>query len=179
MFKDKLLQERNKEINEIIIKLEQESNLSSSDITKIHRQEIERLKTIHCAALKEIHAQGDVSVENSINLTKLNEELNSKNRKLMKELFECQAMISVKENKIKDQQIQLQRLEMKEVDLLEQIRKEFEFEVETKQHELNQIKIEFNSLNNQKTLLQEKYNLQSKDFENERVILGFIVGTNI
>ena len=52
--REKLIQERDSEIELVIQRLESESNTNSSDLVRQHRMEIERLKSSHTEELRQV-----------------------------------------------------------------------------------------------------------------------------
>ncbi|KAJ3397510.1 Centrosomal protein of 131 kDa [Lobulomyces angularis] len=156
-FKEKLLKERDSEIEMIIQRLESESGSGNSEVERRHRLELEKLRQEQSEELKELrdsHRQALDKILKTKNELKTCEE---RNMELEKEVLILQHSKQAKENTIKKQKDSLDRLQVDETALSDLIRTEFESELEKKEQLNKNLQQEIDNFKNQLDILQRKH----------------------
>lgn len=90
LFKEKLIKERDAEIEMIIQRLESETNSNQSDVTRRQRMEMEKLKADMADEIKNLRDQHSMALDKVISIQNNLGHSEEKNRELQKELLQAQ-----------------------------------------------------------------------------------------
>ncbi|KAJ8328206.1 hypothetical protein QVD99_000724 [Batrachochytrium dendrobatidis] len=149
-FKDKLIKERDAELEMIIQRLESENNSSSSDVTRKYRMDMERLKAETADEIKHLRDQHSMALDKVLSAQNTICQLEEHRRQLQKEVLKIQHETCSKEATIRQQKSELARLKVDEETLMNTIRGEFHDQIDTKERAIL-------LLNEQTEVLQRKY----------------------
>jgi len=84
------MSERDAEIEMVIQRLESETNSSTSDITRQHRMEIEKLKAENADEIKKLRDEHNLSLDKIIEIQEKMKSVEDEKRQIQKELIKCQ-----------------------------------------------------------------------------------------
>ncbi len=102
LFKEKLIKERDAEIEMIIQRLESETNSNQSDVTRRQRMELEKLKADMADEIKNLRDQHSMALDKVISIQNNLGHSEEKNRELQKELLQAQHTIQSKVKRMMD-----------------------------------------------------------------------------
>ncbi|KAJ3324883.1 Centrosomal protein of 131 kDa [Blyttiomyces sp. JEL0837] len=125
LLKEKLIQERDAELELIVQRLESETNSNASDIYRRHRMDIEKIKAEHAEEIKQLRDQHSLAVDKVIASQAEFRKCDEENKELKRKVIEIQNESEAKENSLRHQKIELSRLKADEHVLAENIRIEF------------------------------------------------------
>ncbi|KAJ3041961.1 Centrosomal protein of 131 kDa [Rhizophlyctis rosea] len=131
-FKEKLIKERDAEIEMIIQRLEVETSSNSSDATRRYRMEVEKLKSEMADEVKQLRDQHSLALDKILNMQSAQAHAEEKLRELQKQKMQAHHEVTIKDNLIQQQREELKRLKVDERTLSETIRREFEEQLEAK-----------------------------------------------
>ncbi|KAJ3070702.1 Centrosomal protein of 131 kDa [Quaeritorhiza haematococci] len=126
LFKEKLLKERDTEIEMVIQRLESETNSNASDITRRHRMEVEKLRAEMAEEVKQLRDQHNIALDKVLSLQNETARSEESRREVQKEVMKLQHELAAKENLLRQQKNELTRLKVDEETLKETIRCEFQ-----------------------------------------------------
>ena len=82
----------------VIQRLESETNSSTSDITRQHRMEIEKLKAENADEIKKLHDEHNLSLDKIIEIQEKMKNVEEEKRQVQKELIKLQHESTIKVN---------------------------------------------------------------------------------
>ncbi|KXS11603.1 hypothetical protein M427DRAFT_424659 [Gonapodya prolifera JEL478] len=145
-FKEKLIQERDAEIELVIQRLESESNSNTSESTRRQRLEMERMRAEAAEEVKQVRDAHTAAVERSLALEKELRELSAKEEEARRKLLKLETAGIARENLLKQQKTELSRLKVDEETLSENIRQNFEDEITRKDTAIQHLRDQYNGL---------------------------------
>lgn len=95
-FKEKLLKERDSEIEMVIQRLESETDSNQTDNSRGFRMEIQRLKTQHSQNVKELKDQHSLALDNLITIRSQLDSVENEKRIFQKQILELQHQLAIK-----------------------------------------------------------------------------------
>ncbi|KAJ1343841.1 hypothetical protein BSLG_001573 [Batrachochytrium salamandrivorans] len=156
-FKEKLIKERDTELEMIIQRLESESNSNSSDATRKYRMDMERLKADTADEIKHLRDQHSMALDKVLAAQGTISQLEDHRRNLQKEILKTQHETCTKDAIIRQQKSELARLKVDEQTLMNTIRHEFNEQLDTKDKALHSINEQMRVLQEQTEILRRKY----------------------
>ncbi|KAI9017173.1 hypothetical protein BC832DRAFT_10359 [Gaertneriomyces semiglobifer] len=132
VFKEKLIRERDAELEMVIQRLESETSSNSSEVSRRYRMEIEKLKAEAAEQVKQLRDQHSLAIDKLLAAQNDLRAIEDAKRNVEKQLLQCQHEASAKENLIRQQKSELARLQLDESTLAQSIRGEFENQLESK-----------------------------------------------
>ncbi|KAG5455954.1 MAG: hypothetical protein BJ554DRAFT_4440, partial [Olpidium bornovanus] len=147
--REKLTQERDAEIEMVILRLESETDSNASEAGRRHRMEVERLRAHHADEVRQLRDQAGLALDRAVGAEKAAEQADGQKRALQKEVMRLQHESLARDNVVRQQRTELARLRQDEQALSETIRREFE-------DQLTQRATVFESLQNQLARQQEQ-----------------------
>ncbi|KAI9103265.1 hypothetical protein DFS34DRAFT_360468 [Phlyctochytrium arcticum] len=131
-FKEKLVKERDAEIEMIVQRLESETSCNSSEATRRYRMELEKIKAETAEEVKQLRDQHSLALDKFLTCQSQLRSSQDTARELEKQVLQIQHELSSKENLIKQQKSELSRLKVDEQTLSTAIRQDFESELAAK-----------------------------------------------
>ncbi|ORZ39284.1 hypothetical protein BCR44DRAFT_1540004 [Catenaria anguillulae PL171] len=116
-FKDQLLRERDREIEHVISRLEQESGSSSSEMAAKHREEVEQLRARHAEEMKAAHEQWTVAMDKLVTMGRQVEAQEAGKRDLERELWSLKSAVEAKDKTVGEMKRKLDRYQAGESEI--------------------------------------------------------------
>jgi len=161
--REKLMSERDAEIEMVIQRLESETNSSTSDITRQYRMEIEKLKAENADEIKRLHDEHNLSLDKIIEIQEKMKNVEDEKRQIQKELLKCQHDCTIKEQQLQTQKQELSRLKVNKQTLSDMIREEFQSQLDLSKSNIDLLNEQLNSQKAQTELIKKK---NQQDIEN-------------
>lgn len=120
--KDRLVKERDAEIELVIMRLETETDLNHTDASRSARFEIQKIKAENANQIKDIKDQHGFALDEILNLKSQLDTVNCHKIEAQKQILIVEHQLTAKEVALKQQQIQLDRLQVNEEVLAQTIR---------------------------------------------------------
>ncbi|KAJ3158667.1 Centrosomal protein of 131 kDa [Geranomyces michiganensis] len=136
-FKEKLVAERDAEIEMVVQRLESETSCNSSESTRRYRMEIERLRAETADEVKQLRDQHSLALDRLVtaqNEQRAGEEFK---RDLEKRLLQAQYESAAKDHLIREQKNELSRLKVDEETLVQCIRGDYAAQLDAKETALH------------------------------------------
>ncbi|ORX48635.1 hypothetical protein BCR36DRAFT_584197 [Piromyces finnis] len=163
IIKEKYMSERDAEIEMVIQRLESETNSSTSDITRQHRIEIEKLKAENADEIKKLRDEHNLSLDKIIEIQEKMKSIENEKRQIQKELIRSQHESTIMEQQLQSQKQELNRLKVSKDALSDMIREEFKSQLELSKSNIEILNEQLNSQKAQTELLKKK---NQQDIEN-------------
>ncbi|KAJ3145537.1 Centrosomal protein of 131 kDa [Geranomyces variabilis] len=132
-FKEKLVAERDAEIEMVVQRLESETSCNSSESTRRYRMEVERLRAETADEVKQLRDQHSLALDRLVaaqNEQRSGEEFK---RDLEKRLLQAQYESAAKDHLIREQKNELSRLKVDEETLVQSIRGDYAAQLDAKE----------------------------------------------
>jgi hypothetical protein len=168
IIKEKLISERDAEIEMVIQRLESETNSSTSDITRQHRMEIEKLKAEKADEIKRLHDEHNLSLDKIIEIQEKMKDLEDEKRKIQKELIKSQHESTIKEQQLQTQKLELDRLKVNKDTLSNMIREEFKSQLELSKSNIDLLNEQLSSQKAQVELIKKKNQQEIENINKEK-----------
>ncbi|KAJ3178994.1 Centrosomal protein of 131 kDa [Geranomyces variabilis] len=136
-FKEKLVAERDAEIEMVVQRLESETSCNSSESTRRYRMEVERLRAETADEVKQLRDQHSLALDRLVaaqNEQRSGEEFK---RDLEKRLLQVQYESAAKDHLIREQKNELSRLKVDEETLVQSIRGDYAAQLDAKESALH------------------------------------------
>ncbi|KAJ3132574.1 Centrosomal protein of 131 kDa [Geranomyces variabilis] len=136
-FKEKLVAERDAEIEMVVQRLESETSCNSSESTRRYRMEVERLRAETADEVKQLRDQHSLALDRLVaaqNEQRSGEEFK---RDLEKRLLQAQYESAAKDHLIREQKNELSRLKVDEETLVQSIRGDYAAQLDAKESALH------------------------------------------
>lgn len=156
-FKEKLIKERDMEIELIINRLESETNSSDSDIQRRHRMEVEKLKSEFANSVCELRDQHSQALDKIVLMQSNLSVAETRFHDLQKQVVGLQIEKQSKENIIMQQRDRIERLNVDEAALSAIIKKEFEEVSATQVKEIQELNVKIETIQSQTQILIRKH----------------------
>lgn len=121
-WKEKLVAERDAEIEMIISRLTSEGSADTSDLERRHRMEIERLKTESANNIRDLRQEHSLALDRVVDYQNRVADLEKEHRQLRKDASSLENAKMAKEQVIVQQRSALERLQVNEQELSSVIR---------------------------------------------------------
>ncbi|KAL2916768.1 hypothetical protein HK105_203547 [Polyrhizophydium stewartii] len=168
LFKEKLIKERDAEIEMVIQRLESENNSSTSDATRKYRMDMERLKANTADEIKHLRDQHSLALDKVLAAQGTIAQLEEHRRKLQKEILQLQHETAAKDATIRQQKAELARLKVDEQTLMGTIRREFDEQIDAKEAAIRSLTGQISMLHEQTEVLRRKYEQELDAFLAEK-----------
>nr|KAJ3421398.1 Centrosomal protein of 131 kDa [Polyrhizophydium stewartii] len=191
LFKEKLIKERDAEIEMVIQRLESENNSSTSDATRKYRMDMERLKAntadeikhvcgslpapaaalrkvLTISPLSQLRDQHSLALDKVLAAQGTIAQLEEHRRKLQKEILQLQHETAAKDATIRQQKAELARLKVDEQTLMGTIRREFDEQIDAKEAAIRSLTGQISMLHEQTEVLRRKYEQELDAFLAEK-----------
>ncbi|KAI8826717.1 uncharacterized protein EV422DRAFT_7602 [Fimicolochytrium jonesii] len=139
-FKEKLIRERDSEIEMVVQRLESETSSNSSEGVRRHRLEIERIRSEVADEIKQLRDQHSLALDKVVSAQNEKRLAEETLKGFEKKLLQLQYESTAKDNLIRDQKTELTRLKVDEQTLMEAIRKDFVDQIDAKEEALTHCK---------------------------------------
>ncbi|KAJ3202161.1 hypothetical protein HDU67_000755 [Dinochytrium kinnereticum] len=136
--REKLLKERDAELEMIIERLEADTNSNAGDLTKRHRVEIEKLKSEFNEEVKQLKDQHNLALDRVIASQAELSKCEDQKREMQKMVMQLRHELEAKEMMLKSQKTDLARLQVDETTLQRTIRNDFEEHLRAKDIQIRQ-----------------------------------------
>ena len=167
-FKDKLIKERDAEIEMVIQRLESETNSNTSDATRKFRMDVEKIKAEAAEEMKHLRDQHSMALDKVLAGQSAINQLEEHRRQLQKELLQAQHEIASKESQVRQQKHELTRLKVDEQTLAQIIRREFQEQIGAKDDAIHGLQDQIATLQDQTEVLRRKYQAELDGFKKDK-----------
>lgn len=166
--KEKLVKERDDEIEMVIQRLESETNSSQSDVSRSYRMEIQRLKTESCQQMKQLKEQHSLALDKILSVQNFANQLETEKHSLQKQVLGIEHQLTTRETLIKQQKHDLERLSVNEQQLSVMIRQEFQEALDAKESTILQFQELVATYQNQNETLKQRHEKAIETIESEK-----------
>ncbi|KAJ3195873.1 Centrosomal protein of 131 kDa [Irineochytrium annulatum] len=156
-FRDKLVKERDAELEMIVQRLESETDSSASDIHRRHRIEVEKIRSDAADEIKQLRDQHSQALDKVIDVQNAVKQLEDQRRELQKSLLQTQHELKAKETMITQQRGELGRLKVDETTLSNAIRNDFEHLIISRDQKVGTLEEHINKLESDMDHLRSHY----------------------
>ncbi|KAJ3054350.1 Centrosomal protein of 131 kDa [Rhizophlyctis rosea] len=167
-FKEKLIKERDTEIEMIIQRLELETSSNSSDATRRYRMEVEKLKAEMAEEVKQLRDQHSLALDKILNMQRTQAAADEKIRELQKQKMQAEHEVKTKDNLIQQQKEELRRLKVDEKTLSETIRCEFNEQLEAKDSAIQALSEQVSCHNENTATLTRKLRFEMEEMAKQK-----------
>ncbi|TPX58588.1 hypothetical protein PhCBS80983_g03012 [Powellomyces hirtus] len=161
-FKEKLVRERDAEIEMIVQRLESETSCNSSEATRRYRMEVERLRAETADEVKQLRDQHSLALDRLVSAQSEQRTAEEVKRELEKKLLQAQYESTAKDHLIREQKNELARLKVDEDTLVQSIRGDYAEHLDAKEAALHAMTEQIAHHNQQ---LEEMQNRHRHDIE--------------
>ncbi|KND04993.1 uncharacterized protein SPPG_00676, partial [Spizellomyces punctatus DAOM BR117] len=167
-FKEKLVRERDAEIEMVVQRLESETSCNSSEATRRYRMEIERLKAETAEEVKQLRDQHSLAIDKLLAAQNELRAIEDAKRDLEKQVIQVQHESTAKDNLIRQQKNELSRLKVDEETLMQTIRRDFEEQLDAKEATLRALADQIAEHDEKIAILQRKHRNEVEEVVNEK-----------
>ncbi|KAJ3299847.1 Centrosomal protein of 131 kDa [Borealophlyctis nickersoniae] len=168
LFKEKLIKERDAEIEMVIQRLESETSSTSSDATRRYRMEVEKLKAEMAEEVKQLRDQHSLALDKVLAAQTALAHSEEQRRELQKENMQVQHECLSKDNLIRQQKNELMRLKVDEQTLSNTIHLEFEEQLANKDAALRTLADQVAAHEEQLEIMSRKFRHEMDEVVNEK-----------
>lgn len=159
-FREQLIKERDSEIEMVIQRLESESGSNSSDASRRYRIDLERVKSEAAQEMKILRDQHSLALDKIMALQNELKMIQKDDREVQKKLLNMECVLESKDNLIKKQKVELDRLKVDESTFRNELKIEFKEELSTKARTIQSLEEEITELNSR--MIKEKERFQEE-----------------
>ncbi|TPX42150.1 hypothetical protein SeMB42_g05266 [Synchytrium endobioticum] len=157
LLREKLVRERDLELEHVIARLESETSSTSSDAFRRHRMEIERIKSEAADQVRELRDQHAMAVDRVIAAQSAAKEAEERAKESERKAICAQDEARSKEVGLEKMRAELKRLRVDEETLASTIRRDFEDQLATLQSEVKSLGDQFATQSSQMEVLRRKH----------------------
>jgi hypothetical protein len=167
-FREQLIKERDSEIEMVIQRLESESGSNNSDATRRYRIDLERVKSEAAQEMKILRDQHSLALDKIMALQNEMKTIQKDDREVQKKLLNMECVLESKDNLIKKQKGELDRLKVDESSFRDELKVEFQEEISTKAQTIKSLEDEIFELNSRVIKEKEHFKDELKNALNDK-----------
>ncbi|KAI8830921.1 hypothetical protein BJ741DRAFT_581050 [Chytriomyces cf. hyalinus JEL632] len=160
--KERLIKERDDELEMIVQRLECETSSTSGDIHKRYQTQIEKMKSDMAEEIKQLREKHNLSLDKVIEAQQSLQSIEEQKREMQKQLLHSQHQCISQESLITTQKAELQRLKMGENELSATIRREFSDKLQAQESLIQTLQAETQTLSVKIPLLNQQHQEELK-----------------
>ncbi|TPX76631.1 hypothetical protein CcCBS67573_g02096 [Chytriomyces confervae] len=160
--KERLIKERDDELEMIVQRLECETSSTSGDIHKRYQTQIEKMKSDMAEEIKQLREKHNLSLDKVIEAQQSLQSIEEQKREMQKQLLHSQHQCISQESLIATQKAELQRLKMGENELSATIRREFSDKLQAQESLIQTLQAETQTLSVKIPLLNQQHQEELK-----------------
>ncbi|RKO94547.1 hypothetical protein BDK51DRAFT_29486 [Blyttiomyces helicus] len=166
--KERLVKERDAEIEMVIQRLESETSAGSSEASRRYRIEVEKLKSEMAEEIKQLRDQHSLALDKVLAAQTALAKAEETRREMQKQIMQAQHESASKENLIRQQKNELMRLKVDEDTLSKAIRREFEDQITRKDAALQSLNETLAAHDSQLEALRRRHERELEDLAGEK-----------
>ncbi|KAJ3336674.1 Centrosomal protein of 131 kDa [Gonapodya sp. JEL0774] len=179
LFKEKLIQERDAEIELVIQRIESESSSNSSESTRRQRLEMERFRAENAEEVKQVRDAHAAAVEKVLTLERDLREMTTKEEDARRKVMKLETAGVARENLLRQQKTELSRLRVDEETLSENIRQGFQHQLTQKDSTIESLREDLTALRTQLEVERCKYQQELEVASNQKENTLSLVETRV